>query len=109
MWRCQRGRERLRVGDHMRRKSGRLNSRTEEGRQAGDDNIPLASICLRGKRTSTPSRRPTSSSTSRADTEDLVNAPPEGNFVLVNRTDVDYIDVSPKQLVSLWPRRWFLP
>jgi DNA-directed RNA polymerase subunit beta len=34
-------------------------------------------------------------------TEDLVNARRQGNFVLVNRTDVDYIDVSPKQLVSV--------
>ena len=31
-------------------------------------------------------------------TEDLVNARRQGNFVLVNRTEVDYIDVSPKQL-----------
>jgi len=34
-------------------------------------------------------------------TEDLVNARRQGNFVLVNRTEVDYIDVSPKQLVSV--------
>src|SRR6202042_3089483 len=33
--------------------------------------------------------------------EDLVNARRQGNFVLVNRGDVDYIDVSPKQLVSV--------
>ena len=29
-------------------------------------------------------------------TEDLVNARRQGNFVLVNRTEVDYIDVSPE-------------
>jgi DNA-directed RNA polymerase subunit beta len=34
-------------------------------------------------------------------TEDLVNARRQGNFVLVNRSEVDYIDVSPKQLVSV--------
>ncbi|MDR3723983.1 MAG: DNA-directed RNA polymerase subunit beta [Terracidiphilus sp.] len=34
-------------------------------------------------------------------TEDLVNARRQGNFVLVNKTEVDYIDVSPKQLVSV--------
>jgi DNA-directed RNA polymerase subunit beta len=34
-------------------------------------------------------------------TEDLVNARRQGNFVLVARGDVDYIDVSPKQLVSV--------
>ncbi len=33
--------------------------------------------------------------------EDLVNARRQGNFVLVNRGEVDYIDVSPKQLVSV--------
>src|SRR5207248_2890362 len=32
---------------------------------------------------------------------DLVNARKLGNFVLVNRDEVDYIDVSPKQLVSV--------
>src|SRR5256886_853425 len=32
---------------------------------------------------------------------DLVNALKSGNFVLVNRDEVDYIDVSPKQLVSV--------
>src|SRR4030088_352138 len=32
---------------------------------------------------------------------DLVNARKAGNFVLVPRDDVDYIDVSPKQLVSV--------
>jgi DNA-directed RNA polymerase subunit beta len=33
--------------------------------------------------------------------EELVNARKMGNFVLVNRSEVDYIDVSPKQLVSV--------
>ncbi|MBV9479324.1 MAG: DNA-directed RNA polymerase subunit beta [Acidobacteria bacterium] len=32
---------------------------------------------------------------------ELVNARKSGNFVLVNREEVDYIDVSPKQLVSV--------
>jgi DNA-directed RNA polymerase subunit beta len=32
---------------------------------------------------------------------DLVNARKAGNFVLVSREEVDYIDVSPKQLVSV--------
>ncbi|HTV08951.1 MAG TPA: DNA-directed RNA polymerase subunit beta [Candidatus Aquilonibacter sp.] len=34
-------------------------------------------------------------------TEDLVNARKQGNFVLVPKGEVDYIDVSPKQLVSV--------
>src|ERR1700748_1999094 len=33
--------------------------------------------------------------------EDLVNARRQGNFVLVNRAEVDYVDVSPQQLVSV--------
>ena len=33
--------------------------------------------------------------------EELVNARRQGNFVLVNRKEVDYVDVSPKQLVSV--------
>ena len=33
--------------------------------------------------------------------DDLVNARRQGNFVLVNKSEVDYIDVSPKQLVSV--------
>ncbi len=32
---------------------------------------------------------------------ELVDARKSGNFVLVNRDDVDYVDVSPKQLVSV--------
>src|SRR5213595_3216288 len=32
---------------------------------------------------------------------DLVNARKSGNFVLVSREEVDYVDVSPKQLVSV--------
>jgi DNA-directed RNA polymerase subunit beta len=33
--------------------------------------------------------------------EEIVNARRTGNFVLVNRDEVDYVDVSPKQLVSV--------
>jgi DNA-directed RNA polymerase subunit beta len=32
---------------------------------------------------------------------ELVNARKAGNFVLVSRDEVDYVDVSPKQLVSV--------
>ncbi|ABF43676.1 DNA-directed RNA polymerase subunit beta [Candidatus Koribacter versatilis Ellin345] len=34
-------------------------------------------------------------------TSELVNARKAGNFVLISRDDIDYIDVSPKQLVSV--------
>jgi DNA-directed RNA polymerase subunit beta len=33
--------------------------------------------------------------------EDLVNARRQGNFVLVPKSEIDYVDVSPKQLVSV--------
>ena len=33
--------------------------------------------------------------------QDVVDARRQGNFVLVNKSDVDYVDVSPKQLVSV--------
>ncbi len=63
---------------------------------------PSPSTCPRGKRIATPSPRPTSRSTRTASsTEDLVNARKQGNFVLVPQAEVDYIDVSPKQLVSV--------
>jgi len=34
-------------------------------------------------------------------THELVNARQAGNFVLKRRDEIDYIDVSPKQLVSV--------
>jgi DNA-directed RNA polymerase subunit beta len=34
-------------------------------------------------------------------TAELVNARKAGNFILINRDEVDYVDVSPKQLVSV--------
>ncbi len=37
---------------------------------------------------------------------ELVNAGKAGNFVLVSREEVDYVDVSPSSS-SPWPRRWF--
>ena len=33
--------------------------------------------------------------------QDIVDARRQGNFVLVSKNDVDYVDVSPKQLVSV--------
>ncbi len=63
---------------------------------------PSASISPRGKRIATPSRRPTSSSMPTLNiVQDIVDARRQGNFVLVNKSEVDYVDVSPKQLVSV--------
>ena len=58
--------------------------------------------CRRGKRTSTSSRRPTSSSIENGNiVTELVNARQAGNFVLKHRDEIEYMDVSPKQLVSV--------
>ncbi len=94
----------MRVGDHIEKDEiVQAECAAEEGRQAEYRiRFPTASICRLGKRTSTRSRRPTSSSMQNGViTEDLVNARRQGNFVLVSRAEVDYIDVSPKQLVSV--------
>ena len=61
-----------------------------------------ASTCRLGKKTATWSRRPTSRSMrSGRITTELVNCRQAGNFVLKQREEVDYVDVSPKQLVSV--------
>jgi len=54
--------------------------------------MPFSFYLSAWEETSTRLRRPISSSTIKANHEDLVNARRQGNFVLVNRTEVDYID-----------------
>ena len=71
-------------------------------KQAADRLEPFSFYLSAWEEDKPPSRRQTSNSTRRAESlGDLVNARKAGNFVLVNRDDVDYIDVSPKQLVSV--------
>ena len=63
---------------------------------------PTASTSRPGKRTSTRSPRPTSSWPSDgAIVDDRVSARKTGNFILAKREELDYVDVSPKQLVSV--------
>ena len=63
---------------------------------------PTASTSRPGRRTSTRSRRPTSSSTTTGtSSRTACRARKTGNFVLAKREEVDYVDVSPKQLVSV--------
>ena len=63
---------------------------------------PTANTSRRGKKTSGRSRRPTWSWTRRAaSSRTLSNARQAGNFVLKSRDEIEYIDVSPKQLVSV--------
>ena len=77
--------------------------RAERARRSGRRSSSRSrSIFRHGKKTATSSRRPTSNWTTRAGScGELVNARKAGNFVLVSRDEVDYIDVSPKQLVSV--------
>ncbi len=94
----------LRQGDHLEVSEARkLNEQLQQGQEAHHGvRALLASISRRGRKTATPSRRPTSSSTPRLNiVQDIVDARRQGNFVLVNKAEVDYVDVSPKQLVSV--------
>ena len=71
-------------------------------RRRASSSSPTASTCRRGKRTSTSSRRPTSSSTRTGKlTQERVNARQAGDFILAPRGQRQFIDVSPKQLVSV--------
>ena len=63
---------------------------------------PIAIISRLGKKTNTSSPRRTSKSTKTASiAHELVNARQAGNFVLKHRDEIEYMDVSPKQLVSV--------
>ncbi len=102
--RRQRRRVRSASGRPPRGHRGRA-SRTSSSartRSAPWSSSPSPSISPRGRKIATPSRRPTSSSTRTANiVQDIVDARRQGNFVLVNKAEVDYVDVSPKQLVSV--------
>ena len=84
------------------RSSGSNNARQGAQEEARPRSSRTASTSPPGKRTSTRSPRPTSSWTTTAHiVEDRVSARKTGNFVLAKREEVDYVDVSPKQLVSV--------
>ena len=73
-----------------------------ERRRRGSSSSRTPTTCRRGKRTSTSSRRPTPQVDEKGRfTTDRVNARQAGNFILTPRDKVDFIDVSPKQLVSV--------
>ena len=85
------------------RAAGREGQPQAERQEAGrPSSKPTASTSRPGKKTSGPSRRPTWSWTKRAAScPNSANARQAGNFVLKNRDEIEYIDVSPKQLVSV--------
>ncbi len=91
------------VGDVLTRgEVEKGNQRSQRQKAAHRIRSPLRLSCRPGKKTSTSSRRPTSRSTKRATScNDLVNARQAGNFVLKHRDEIEYMDVSPKQLVSV--------
>ena len=93
----------LRVGDHLEKsEAAKLNAQLKKENKRPIEFDPFSFYLSAWEEDVTPSPRPTSR-WMRRDTsaEELVNARRTGNFVLVNRAEVDYIDVSPKQLVSV--------
>ena len=93
----------LRVGDHIEKDEAlRLNAQLKKAGKRAIDWIPYSFYLSAWEEDRHTIAQANIEFNDKGEiTEDLVNARAQGNFVLVNRTDVDYIDVSPKQLVSV--------
>jgi DNA-directed RNA polymerase subunit beta len=93
----------LRVGDHIEKEEAfKLNASLKKAGKRAVDFIPYSFYLSAWEEDKhTIAQANIDFNAEGQITEDLVNARRQGNFVLVNRTDVDYIDVSPKQLVSV--------
>src|SRR5664280_2569634 len=93
----------LRVGDHIEKEeSGRLNDKLKKEGKRTIDHMPFSFYLSAWEEDKHTIAQANIEFNDKGEiTEDLVNARRQGNFVLVNRTEVDYIDVSPKQLVSV--------
>src|SRR6202167_427687 len=93
----------LRVGDHIEKEeAARLNASLKKAGKRQIDVMPFSFYLSAWEEDKhTIAQANIEFNAEGVITEDLVNARRQGNFVLVNRTDVDYIDVSPKQLVSV--------
>ena len=93
----------FKVGDHIEKPEAlKVNQRPERPPQAGHRlrAVLFLSVGLgRGQVRHRPGER--RDRRERQIVTELVNARKAGNFVLVTRDEVDYIDVSPKQLVSV--------
>ena len=88
--------------DLCARQSVRLHREPVPPRQATARSPTRWSISRRWKKAATPSPRPMSSSTRTASVKaDLTNCRKGGDFVMARPQDIDFIDVSPKQLVSV--------
>ena len=97
------GESSLRVGDHIEKEEAiKLNAQLKKAGKRSIDYIPFSFYLSAWEEDKhTIAQANIEFNDEGQITEDLVNARRQGNFVLVNRTDVDYIDVSPKQLVSV--------
>ncbi len=101
------GNTKYKVGDIVeavgrRRRQGTSRARADGAAAAASSTSRTPTTCRRGKRTSTSSRRPTPQVDENGRfTTDRVNARQAGNFILPPSDKVDFIDVSPKQLVSV--------
>jgi len=97
------GESSLRVGDHIEKDEAiKLNSQLKKAGKRSIDYIPYSFYLSAWEEDKhTIAQANIEFNEEGQITEDLVNARRQGNFVLVNRTEVDYIDVSPKQLVSV--------
>ena len=93
----------LRVGDHIEKEeAARLNASLKKAGKRSIDHIPYSFYLSAWEEDKHTIAQANIEFNDQGEiTEDLVNARRQGNFVLVNRGDVDYIDVSPKQLVSV--------
>src|SRR6202522_1069186 len=93
----------LRVGDHIEKdEAARLNNQLKKAGKRTIDSIPFSFYLSAWEEDRHTIAQANIEFNDKGEiTEDLVNARRQGNFVLVNRTEVDYIDVSPKQLVSV--------
>jgi DNA-directed RNA polymerase subunit beta len=93
----------LRVGDHIEKaEAQRLNAKLKKEGKRTIDSIPFSFYLSAWEEDKHTIAQANIEFNDKGEiTEDLVNARRQGNFVLVNRSDVDYIDVSPKQLVSV--------
>jgi DNA-directed RNA polymerase subunit beta len=93
----------LRVGDHIEKEeAGRLNAGLKKAGKRLIEYIPYSFYLSAWEEDKHTIAQANIEFNDKGEiTEDLVNARRQGNFVLVNRAEVDYIDVSPKQLVSV--------
>jgi DNA-directed RNA polymerase subunit beta len=93
----------LRVGDHIEKEeAARLNAQLKKAGKRAIDSIPFSFYLSAWEEDRHTIAQANIEFNEKGEiTEDLVNARRQGNFVLVNRAEVDYIDVSPKQLVSV--------